>query len=615
MVGWAVRPWVIPPVAHRSRPFDSSRGPPGADVAWVTEQLLTSPDGRQADSLDLATTTHHDDIAPAEPATRGASRRHLLLAPVVVAATSACSKAEVAAWVRYLKAHPKPPTVPPTTAPPTTAPPTTVPPGPTATVSAEVAVNKLTFGNKPGLVDHVRAMGVGAWIDQQLAPWSLTDAEGMVASYSSLTNSNLQNYDLAQTDGGGDRIVKELDYATILRAVHSDRQLFELMCDFWNNHFNTWRGHTWMGFLKNKDHHDVVRANALGKFSDMLVASTHSVAMLDYLDNLPNDASTPGGVNENYARELMELHTLGIIAGQHVYTEEDVHGLAKLISGWSIKWDDGPDKYTFMFAPWQHSLDPVSLLGGTFTRPARSYGDGYQDAVDFIDVLAHHPSTARYICWKLVKRFVADDPPMTLVDSAAAVFRANDTAIVPTLRHIFLSAEFAASGGSKVRRPFEYAVAALRATGASVGTDPIGNSSDDLRWALDNLGQPLYEWATPDGYPDLAAYWVSSAGLLERWDFAGALARNALSDQGQADKVSVNLASLLPSPLPATVADLVTWMATNLANFAISAQDVTDLCTAAVLTPSAAATTLSTSASKLAFVVGLIISHPSFQRR
>ena len=580
----------------------------------MTDQLLSSTDGRQADNIDLATSHPLTD-----PSTRRvASRRHLLLAPALAAVTSACSKAEVVKWVQYLKTHPKPTPLPPV---PTTAGPTPIPPEPTPApvpvpvVSAELAVSKLTFGPKPGLVDHVRSVGVTAWIEQQLAPASLPDAESLLGGYSSLTNTNLQNYQLSQTDGGGDRIVKELDYATILRAVNSERQLFELMCDFWNNHFNTWRGHTWMGFLKNKDHHDVVRANALGKFSDMLVASTHSVAMLDYLDNLPNDASTPGGVNENYARELMELHTLGIIGGQHVYTEEDVHGLAKLISGWSIKWDAGADQYTFMFAPWQHSLDPVNLLGGTFTRPARTYGQGYQDAVDFIDVLAHHPSTARYICWKLVKRFVADDPPMSLVDSAAAVFRASDTALVPTLRHIFGSAEFAASSGSKVRRPFEYAIASLRATGASLGTDPVGHSSDSIRWALDNLGQPLYEWTTPDGYPDLAAYWVSSAAMLERWDYAGAVARNGLSDQAQTDKVTVNLAGLLPSPLPATVSDLITWIATNLGNFTISTQDVTDLCTAAVLTPSAAASTVATNASKLAFVVGLILSHPTFQRR
>jgi uncharacterized protein (DUF1800 family) len=482
-------------------------------------------------------------------------------------------------------------------------------------LTAEVAVDKLTFGPAPGLVDHVRSVGVADWVEQQLTGAGLADAESMVSAYQTLTNSNLQNYQVAQTAGGSDLMMAELDMATILRSAHSEHQLFELMSDFWSNHFSTWRNKTWMGFLKNQDHLDVVRAHALGKFSDLLSASTHSPAMLDFLDNLSNDASSPGGVNENYAREVMELHTLGIIDGQAVYTEDDVHQVAKIVSGWSIDWSAGSDQYEFLFAPWMHSLDAVSVLGGAFSRPARSYGQGYDDGVAFFDVLAHHPSTARYISYKLARRFVSDTPPMTLVDAMAQVFLDNDTAIVPVLRHLFASPEFAASGGAKVRRPFEHLVAGLRSLGATTGTDPSGPSADALRASLDNMGQPLFERTSPDGYPDIGSFWVSSAGLLERWAATGNVARNALSSQSDPDAVTVALSAQLPSPLPGTVADLISWLGTNAANISIPAGDIGDMCTAIGVAPTGAATTLSTNTSRLGLAVGLILCHPSFQRR
>jgi uncharacterized protein (DUF1800 family) len=562
--------------------------------------------------IDEAASSRTVGVCEPDPATSGEftasrrspGRRHLLIAPLAAALSAACTREQVERFVELARQQqqPKPP------APPAPAPP--------MALSAEVAVDKLTFGPRPGLVDQVRAMGVAAWVDQQLSPSSLPDAESRLSGYVSLHNTNKQNFDLCNTDGGSDRIMAELDMATILRAVYSERQLYEVMCDFWSNHFNTWRGQTWMSFLKNRDHRDVVRAHALGKFSDMLIASAHSPAMLDYLDNLPNDASSPGGVNQNYARELLELHTLGIIDGQHVYTEDDVQNLALLMSGWSIQWSAGPNQYSFQFHPWAHTRSPVSLLGGTFTRPGRPNGQGYQDGVDFLGVLARHPSTARYICWKLVRRFVSDVPPMGLVDSAAAVFLANDTAIAPTLRHIIASPEFAASGRMKVRRPFEHLVACLRALNATVPNRAEGRAAQALRWALGTMGQPLFERETPDGYPDLESHWVSSAGLIERWSVAGQIARNGFGDRSDpADRVEVNLAALLPSPLPATVADLIGWMSVRLCNFVLPPADLAGLCDAISFAPSAAASTLVANSSRLALTVGLLLSHPRFQRR
>ncbi len=500
------------------------------------------------------------------------------------------------------------------TAPGRQGPPPADPQPPPLDVSAEVAVDKLTFGPTPGLVDAVKAMGVASWIERQLTRAGLSDAEHLVSSFTSLTNTNLQNYQLS-ANVKWDLHAKELDAATIIRATRSEAQLYEVMCDFWSNHFNTWRSKTWMGFLKNAEHREVVRAHALGRFSDMLVASAHSSAMLDYLDNLPNDASTPGGVNENYARELMELHTLGIVNGTQVHTEDDVHQVAKLISGWSIDWNSGPNKYGFRFAPWMHSLDAVSVLNGAFERPARRYGQGYDDGVRFLQVLANHPATARHICWKLCRRFLSDDPPMSLVESAAQVFLANGTAIVPTLRHIFVSAEFAASGNAKVRRPFEQLIATLRALNATFGTAPDGKSISALRSALDVLGQPIFERVSPDGYPDVNPYWVSSAALLERWRVTGEIARNGFGSRKTEDRVEVNPLALLPNPLPATVGELVSRLGTDVANIAIPGNDVTDLCNAVGIPAASAATALSTNLPKLSLVLGLILCHPLFQRR
>lgn len=534
------------------------------------------------------------EAEPPDEGTAARSRRALLALPILAGLGVACTS-------------PGRGTPTPTTQLP-------APGGPPSNVAPEVAVDKLTFGPRPGLVDAVRAMGVGAFIEAQLNPSGLPDAEARLAGYRSLANTNYQNYQLADS-GEWDLIPAELDAATIIRAVHSERQLYELMCDFWSNHFNTWRSKTWMGFLKNADHRDVVRAHALGKFSDMLVASAHSPAMLDYLDNLPNDASTPGGVNQNYARELMELHTLGIVNGEQVHTEDDVAQVSKLISGWSIDWEVGPNKFGFRFAPWMHSLDAVSVLDGAYSRPARDYGEGYEDGLEFLDVLAHHPATARHICWKLCKRFISDDPPMSLVDSAAAVFSANDTAIVPTLRHIFNSPEFAAAEDSKIRRPFEHVVACLRALDATFGTDPEGKSIKSLRWVLDDLGQPIFERVSPDGYPDAGSFWISSAALLERWCFTGEVARNAFGHRSTPDKVVVNLAALLPAPLPATVAELIAWIGTHVANINIPAGDVADLCSAIGYSAGAAASTLTANESKLGLAFGLVLCHPLFQRR
>lgn len=539
------------------------------------------------------------------------SRRAVLAAAGVALAASACAPSGGGSPA---------PTTTPTTAPPpapTTTLPTTPPPPGGEGVTVGIAIDKLTFGPRPGLAAAIAGRGVWGWIDDQLDPVGrgVADAEHRVAGYTTLTNTHRQNYAVQDGDGGWDRLIAELDHATVQRAVFSDRQLHELMCDFWANHLNTWRQKTWMLFLKNRSHETVVRPNALGKFSTMLLASARDTSMLDYLDNLPSDASQPGGVNENYARELMELHTLGMVGGVQPFTEADVRGVAKIMSGWSINWDDNAARYDFKFLPWQHSRDAVTILGGAFTRPARSYGQGYDDGVRLIGLLAHHPATARHIAWKLCRRFVGDAPSDALVASTAAVFTANDTAIAPALRHIFASPEFAAGHRRKVRRPFEHLVASLRALGAALPTAAQTQTTSKVRGCLEDLGQPIFERHSPDGYPDANPFWASSEGFLQRWGMAGRLARNRLTDPGQPHPIVVNLPSLVVGAPVVTVADLIRWMAEQLANFPIDGTDVADLCTACAFSPTAPAAAVSGDATKLALAAGLLLCHPTFMKR
>jgi hypothetical protein len=267
----------------------------------------------------------------------------------------------------------------------------------------------------------------------------------------------------------------------------------------------------------------VARAHALGRFADLLQASAHSPAMLVYLDNWVSNANSEEGVNENYGRELLELHTFGIINGVQQYTEADMRGVALILSGWSVNTNAG--QHVFQFRNGYHHHGPVSILNGAFSTPGRSGTAALQDGVDLLNVLARHPATATHLAYKLCRRFVADTPPPALVASAAQVYLANDTAIAPVLRHIFHSAEFAASAHSKVRRGFEILTAYARAMGGTVDPDPVGELSNHLHgngWGmLSALGQRLWGQVTPDGYPDTGPDWISADGLLRRWDVAG----------------------------------------------------------------------------------------------
>ncbi len=321
-------------------------------------------------------------------------------------------------------------------------------------------------------------------------------------------------------------VVTELQRAALLRGVYSQRQLYELMVSFWENHFSIFANKDADRYLLTGFDREAVRPFALGRFRDLLGATAHSPAMLFYLDNWQSSqprsypaangkpARTSGGLNENYARELMELHTLGVNGG---YTQKDVQEVARCFTGWTIQKPN--EEGLFLFRPGVHDDGEKIVLGHRI--PA---GGGISDAERVLDILASHPSTAHFIATKLARRFISDDPPASVIDRAADTFLKTDGSIRETLRVIISSPEFfsAAAYRAKVRTPFEFVVAALRALNASSEAEPAL-----LDW-IKRMGQPVFGRLTPDGFPDSADQWLASGSLLERFNFASALATNRI---------------------------------------------------------------------------------------
>ncbi|HEY0511572.1 MAG TPA: DUF1800 domain-containing protein [Thermoanaerobaculia bacterium] len=377
-------------------------------------------------------------------------------------------------------------------------------------------LHRTTFGIRPGELERARQMGIASWLDEQLAPEGIDDSEvdaQVGALFPTLTRSAQELLDIAdQQSDGGYSVAMELKRATLYRHLFSQRQLYEVMVEFWNNHFSMYHFKDDVSVLKTIDDRAVSRALALGRFRDLLMASAHSPAMMVYLDNQSNVADGP---NENYARELMELHTVGVDAG---YTQQDVHEVARCFTGWTVDYNDQGTNGEFLFDPGSHDAGPKVVLGVAIAGSASTL-----DGRRVLEILARHPSCARFISTKLCRRFVADVPPTSVVDKAAATFSATGGDIRAVLRTILLSDEFFASAGQKLRRPYEFHVAALRVLGARVST---ADGLDNLIWPLYSLGQVPFEWEPPNGYPDVGAAWANTNGLLNRWNLAAALALN-----------------------------------------------------------------------------------------
>ena len=345
------------------------------------------------------------------------------------------------------------------------------------------------------------------------------------------------------------RIIAELQASRILRAVYSERQLQEVMVDFWTNHFNVYANKGADRWLLTSYDRDTIRPFAMAKFSQILEATAKSPAMLFYLDNFQSvspNTDRPGllrpqqqqrrGINENYARELMELHTLGVDGG---YTQKDVQEVARCFTGWTIFQPRGGAAAASAVLPLgQNTMrrENAQRTAGTFFFNMRAHDDGektvlghkipagggMKDGLMVLDILAHHPSTAKFVATKLVRHFVSDNPPPALVERVAATFTKTDGDIRETLKTIFFSKEFNSpeSYRVKIKRPFELVVSAIRTLGAETNGGPGTH-----QW-LARMGEPLYGFQTPNGYSDTAQSWVNTGGLLERMNFGLALASN-----------------------------------------------------------------------------------------
>ena len=415
-------------------------------------------------------------------------------------------------------------------------------------------LNRVTFGARPEDIARVRAVGLTRWLEQQLDPDRLADdgVERQLAALPTLSRSigDLQreyarpDRDMREKMAGGEmtrrellqrypldrrpaRITAELEAARLLRAVHSERQLQEVMVDFWFNHFNVFADKGQVRWYVTSYERDVIRPHALGKFPDLLRATARHPAMLFYLDNWVStrpdftlrsglNKGKKGGLNENYARELMELHTLGVEGG---YTQKDVTEVARAFTGWTI--DRPRQDARFVFRPLVHDAAEKTVLG---TRlPA---GGGEQDGERVLDLLARHPATARFVAGKLVRRFVGDVPPPALVDRVAAVYRDTGGDVRAMLRAIFTSPELVAPEArrAKIKKPFEFVASAVRAVGAV--TDTRGAFA--LARATAEIGEPLFHAQPPTRYPDRGDAWVNAGALLARMNFALALTQHRL---------------------------------------------------------------------------------------
>jgi uncharacterized protein (DUF1800 family) len=395
-------------------------------------------------------------------------------------------------------------------------------------------LNRVSFGPAAGDIETVRRMGVDAYLEQQLRPSLLPKSQLLDQRLSELSTLDASLTSLAEKYGPppgakdlppDERkemekrqqiIVQELAEAKILRAILSPAQLQEAMVDFWFNHFNVFAGKGADKVFIGGYERDAIRPYALGKFRDLLDATAHHPAMLFYLDNWlntdPNSIIARNrkiGINENYAREIMELHTLGVNGG---YTQQDVTALARILTGWGLgEGREMADRAVFYFEPRRHDYGEKIWLSYDVR------GAGAPEVEQALDILARHPSTAKHIAYELAQYFVADNPPQSLVDKLAAAFRSSDGDIATVLRTLFHAPEFwdAKYAQKKFKPPFRYVVSALRAADAV----PPGDTRM-IQGAIGQMGEPLYHCLTPNGYANTNDQWLNSDALLKRIDFA-----------------------------------------------------------------------------------------------
>jgi len=399
-------------------------------------------------------------------------------------------------------------------------------------------LNRLSFGPRPQEIETIQGIGIDTYIKQQLNPVSIDlppVLKQKLELLKTLTTNPIrlfQQFNPNQPHNKAQRRqpIQEALQSRLLRAVLSPRQLQEVMVDFWFNHFNVFVGkgatYVWIGAYEEQ----AIRPLALGHFRDLLGATARHPAMLYYLDNWQNTApNSPGargrfqGLNENYARELLELHTLGVDGG---YNSQDVQELARIFTGFGLaqpkRLGDGSG---FLFDPSRHDFGDKVFLGTLIP------GQGEAEIEQVLDLLANHPATARHISTKLAQYFVADEPPESLVRRLSQRFSETEGDIRAVLETLFTSEEFWEPQyvGTKFKPPYQYIISLLRAVG-STNPDVI-----KIAGVLDQLSMMPYRCPTPDGYPNTEADWLNPDAMMRRVTFATAIAKGAWSGKSLID--------------------------------------------------------------------------------
>ncbi|WP_229072662.1 DUF1800 domain-containing protein [Actinoplanes sp. DH11] len=457
-------------------------------------------------------------------------------------------------------------------------------------------VRRATFGATPAVLAQARKLGAAGWLDRQLAPATIADGAcdavlrrlPLAGASPATVRASLKQHSY---DAFG-----QLGRAAIVRAAWSERQLFESVVMFWANHLHVTAPSSGVWDTRSDYDAQVLRKHAFGRYADMLKAAARHPAMLTYLDQR---SSTKAHPNENYARELMELHTVGL-----VYGEADVLAAARLLTGMTVGKSGG-----YVYDASRHATGAVDVLG---FRHANDKADGEAAALAFLDHLARHRATAERIATKLCVRFVADEAPASLVGRLADVYLKNDTAIVPVLRALFTSPEFAASAGRKTRTPFEDMIAAIRALG--LGPEREGTKAlDALYNAMVDAGNAPFRWAAPNGYPDIAAAWASPAAFVQRCNLHLNLATGWYPKQ--LNRPADLLKSLVPV-LPATYGALVDALAVRLVGAKLPAAHTAAVLSVASKMPNTPLTGNDKSLAGAApYLIALVLDAPSFQLR
>ncbi len=433
---------------------------------------------------------------------------------------------------------------------------------------AEYVLDRLAYGPRPGDVARVMAMGVDAYVDRQLDPESIPENPRVAQELAPLTTLHMTPVELFRDYGPprpapgmkrdpeqvkaarqrGRIVLQQLIAARFACALNSNRQLEQVMTEFWFNHFNIFAekglDYVWIGSFEAQ----AIRPNALGRFRDLLEATAKHPAMLFYLDNWLNQVPQgEKGINENYARELMELHTLGVDCG---YTQADVIALAHILTGWGYPRPGQArffpvDPSAFYFDPMRHDPSQQNLLGRVI--PA----GGMEQGERALDLLARSPATAHHIAFELVQFFVSDKPDPAYVDAVARQFLATDGDIRATLRALFHDRRFwagAAPGARKFKTPYEYVLSAVRLAGVTLDDPRV------LQGPLHQMGMPLYRYQTPEGYKNTRDVWLNSDAMAKRIDFAMALSRGKLPGEHDAGRATGPLLISAEPPRPAMLA-------------------------------------------------------------